>query len=41
MNALNIFKLPIVTNDNDFLFIYFPIMDEFHAMIYLFNSTHQ
>jgi hypothetical protein len=24
---------------NKFLFIYLPIMDEFHPMIYLFNLT--
>jgi hypothetical protein len=26
---------------NKFLFIYFIIMDEFHLMIYLFNSIHR
>jgi len=25
---------------NNFEFIYFPIMDEFHQMIYLFNQNH-
>jgi len=26
---------------NNFEFIYFPIMDEFHLMIYLFNPNHK
>jgi hypothetical protein len=26
---------------NKFLFIYFPIMDELHQMIYLFNPIHK
>jgi len=35
-----IFEQQMKMDINNFEFIYFPIMDEFHQMIYLFNQNH-
>jgi hypothetical protein len=36
-----IFEQQMRMDINNFEYIYFPIMDEFHPMVYLFNPNHK
>jgi hypothetical protein len=38
---ISILEQEMKMNINNFEFIYLPIMDEFHPIIYLYNSTHK